>query len=521
MSPGARSVNGARALLETLKASGVEVCFANPGTSEMQLVAALDEVDGIRAVLGLFEGVVTGAADGYGRMADKPAVTLLHLGPGLANGLANLHNARRGGSPIVNLVGDHADYHLYLNSPLTSDIEGLARPVSDWVYRATSADDLAEAGAAAVAIAHEGAGRIATMIVPANHAWSGDAISAPPRPTDAPATVAPDVIERAARALRSARMPCLFIGGRALREDAMLAAGRVATATGARIVCETFATRHQRGAGRVAVEKLPYFGEEAQAFLAKFDAIVYCGADAPMSFFAYPEKPSILAPDTALSVRLASKRQNHLHALSALADALGAPAETDRLQRAGTSPVEEGKLTPVNAGAIIAEMLPDDAIVSDEGATSSFAAFAQSAGAARHDWLQLTGGAIGQGLPVAVGAAIACPNRKVIALQADGSAMYTNQALWTMARERLDIVTILFNNRSYAILNIEMTRVGAQTPGPKAKAMLNLREPDIQWRTLAESMGVEATTVTTTEEFRASLGRALARKGPVLIEAMI
>jgi acetolactate synthase-1/2/3 large subunit len=240
-----------------------------------------------------------------------------------------------------------------------------------------------------------------------------------------------------------------------------------------------------------------------------------------MSFFAYPEKPSILAPDTALSVRLASKRQNHLHALSALADALGAPAETDRLQRAGTSPVEEGKLTPVNAGAIIAEMLPDDAIVSDEGATSSFAAFAQSAGAARHDWLQLTGGAIGQGLPVAVGAAIACPNRKVIALQADGSAMYTNQALWTMARERLDIVTILFNNRSYAILNIEMTRVGAQTPGPKAKAMLNLREPDIQWRTLAESMGVEATTVTTTEEFRASLGRALARKGPVLIEAMI
>lgn len=316
-------------------------------------------------------------------------------------------------------------------------------------------------------------------------------------------------------------MPCLFIGGRALREDAMLAAGRVATATGARIVCETFATRHQRGAGRVAVEKLPYFGEEAQAFLAKFDAIVYCGADAPVSFFAYPEKPSILAPDTALSVRLASKRQNHLHALSALADALGAPAETDRLQRAGTSPVEEGKLTPVNAGAIIAEMLPDDAIVSDEGATSSFAAFAQSAGAARHDWLQLTGGAIGQGLPVAVGAAIACPNRKVIALQADGSAMYTNQALWTMARERLDIVTILFNNRSYAILNIEMTRVGAQTPGPKAKAMLNLREPDIQWRILAESMGVEATTVTTTEEFRASLGRALARKGPVLIEAMI
>jgi len=512
-------LNGARALLETLKASGVEVCFANPGTSEMQLVAALDEVDGIRAVLGLFEGVVTGAADGYGRMADKPAVTLLHLGPGLANGLANLHNAHRGRSPIVNLVGDHADYHLHLNSPLTSDIEGLARPVSDWVYRARSADDLAEAGATAVAIAQKA--QIATLIVPANHAWAGDALPVPPLPREAPAKIGPQAIDQAARILRDATSPCLFLGGRALREEALLAAGRVAAATGARIVCETFAARHQRGAGRVAAEKLPYFGEEAEAFLAGFDAMVYCGADAPVSFFAYPGKPSLLAPQAASTARLASKQQDHVHALSALADALGAPSDAARLQAAGTPPAEEGRLTPINAGAIIAELLPDNAIVCDEGATSSFAAFAQSAGAARHDWLQLTGGAIGQGLPVAVGAAIACPDRKVVALQADGSAMYTNQALWTMARERLDIVTILFNNRSYAILNIEMARVGAQSPGPKAEAMLNLREPDIQWRTLAESMGVPSTTVRTSQEFRTSLAAAIAGSGPTLIELMI
>ena len=515
-------MNGAEAFVETLAAAGVEVCFANPGTSEMQLVAAVDRQHGMRAVLGLFEGVVTGAADGYGRMADKPAVTLLHLGPGLGNGLANLHNARKAGSPIVNMVGEHATYHKHFNAPLTSDTEGVARPMSDWVRTSTSERDLAHAGAEAFAVAQSYPGKVATVIVPANHAWTeGSSAVAPLAAAPAPQTTA-ETIAAAAAALKDGEGPkCLFLGGRALREGALIEAGRIAAATGCRLVAETFATRHQRGAGRVAVEKLPYFGEQAQAFLAEFKTIVFCGTEPPVSFFAYPGKPSWLSPDGAALVRLASLREDADHALAGLAKALNAPAEPALVQPPTSYVPTPGKLSSSSIGAVLAAQLPENAIVSDEGATQGGASMLMCAGAARHDWLQLTGGAIGQGLPLAVGAAVACPDRKVIALHGDGGAMYTCQALWTMAREALDVTTIILNNGSYAILNIELMRVGVQNPGPKALSMLDLTNPGINWTQISQGMGVPAVRCETAEEFDAALKDALAAKGPRLIEAML
>jgi acetolactate synthase-1/2/3 large subunit len=514
-------MHGAEAFIDTLARCGVEVCFANPGTSEMQLVAAIDRQEGMRAVLGLFEGVVTGAADGYGRMAGKPAVTLLHLGPGLGNGLANLHNARRAGSPIINMVGDHATYHLHYDAPLTSDAVGVARPMSDWVRVSRSERDLAQAGAEAFAVAQSYPGKIATVVVPADHAWTEGSATAEPQPASPAAQAPAAAIEAAATALKGEGPKCLFLGGRALREDTLRAAGRIAAATGARLVCETFPARLQRGAGRVAIEKLPYFGEQAQAFLKDFATIVFVGAEPPVSFFAYPGKPSWLSPEGATLVRLASMREDAGHALAALAEALDAPADPASLQPAQLPQVPEGALTMASIGAVVAELMPQDAIVSDEATTCSAAIFAMTEGAKPHDWLSITGGAIGQGLPVAVGAAVACPERRVLALQADGSGMYTNQALWTMAREKLDVVTVLLNNGSYAILNIELRRVGVQNPGPKALSMLDLKHPEIDWTRIAEGMGVPAVRVETTQAFREALAEALAAKGPRLIEAML
>lgn len=515
-------MNGAEALIATLNQCGVEVCFANPGTSEMQLVAAIDKQHGMRAILGLFEGVVTGAADGYARMAEKPAVTLLHLGPGLGNGLANLHNARKAATPMINMVGDHATYHRHFNAPLTSDVEGVARPMSDWLRTSTSQRDLPQAGAEAFAAAMQYPGQIATVIVPADHAWNEGSAEVAALAPHAPPRAPESVIAEAAAALRDAGGPtALFLGGPALRGAALEQAGRIAAATGARLICETFTARWQRGEGRVPVERLPYFGEQAQAYLADFKTIVFAGCEPPVSFFAYPGKASWLSPEGARLVRLASLREDANAALAGLADALGAPAEPAIRQQRAVFPSEGGKLTPANLGAILAELMPEDAIVSDESATAGFAALGFTSGARRHDWLMLTGGSIGQGLPLAAGAAVACPDRKVIALQADGSGMYTCQALWTMAREKLDVTTIILNNGSYAILNIELMRVGVQNPGPKALSMLDLRNPALDWCAISVGMGVPARRAETAEEFREALAEALAHKGPRLIEAMI
>ncbi len=514
-------MNGAEALIQTLCDSGIEVCFANPGTSEMQLVAAVDKQPKLRAILGLYEGVVSGAADGYGRMADKPAATILHLGPGLANAASNLHNARRALSPVVNIVGDHATDHLKYDAPLTSDIESLARPVSDWVRTSVKSSELTAAGAEAVVAALEYPGRIATLIVPADQAWTDGVQASPALGHPGASRVSDKAISEAAKALGKKGAAALFLGGRALRKEALDEAGRIAAATGARLLCETFATRLQRGAGRVAVERLPYFGEMATDLLKDFSHIVFIGAKPPVSFFAYPGKPGWLAPHNVELIELASPRDDAVDTLRRLADALNAPAEPAAVQPKVTPPIADGKLDAQSVGAVLASLMPENAIVIDEAVTAGLGIYPMTQGAAKHDWLMLTGGSIGDGLPLAIGAAVACPKRKVIALEADGSAMYTNQALWTMAREDLDVTTVLLNNGSYAILNVEFARVGVSAPGPKARSLLDLTKPAIDWVSISEGMGVPAVVADTVAGFQKALAEALASDGPHLVEAVI
>ena len=513
-------MNGADALVATLASQGVRACFANPGTSELHLVAALDRRDDVRAMLGLFEGVVTGAADGYGRMADAPAMTLLHLGPGFANGLANLHNARRARTPIINVVGDHAVAHLPLDAPLTSDIAGLAAPMSDWVRTSTSPDDLALAGSEAVATARGYPGRVTTLIAPADHAWGPSSGPADAIDAQAAPRAGDGAVDAAAAALRAGKANCLFLGGRALRGKALEAAGRIGAATGARLVCETFPARVERGAGRVAVERLPYFGDAAIAALDGTDTVVIAGAPEPVSFFAYEGQPSRLLPPDATVVTLADPRTDVEDALTRLAEALDAPAART-VARAAAERIDDGPLTPGSLAAVHAAAIPEQAIVSDESATSGLPSFLATTASAPHDWLTLTGGAIGQGLPLAIGAATACPDRKVLALQADGGGMYTVQSLWTMAREQLDVTAVIFNNGSYAILNIELARVGIDAPGDTARALLDLTRPAIDWTALSNALGVPAVRATTVTEYEAALADAIAAPGPRLVEAVM
>jgi len=514
-------MNGAEKLLETLVASGVEVCFSNPGTSEMQLVSAIGNNAGMRAILCLFEGVVSGAADGYARMSDKPALTLLHVGSGFSNSMANLHNARRAHSPLVNVVGDHATYHLKYDAPLTSDVPAHASICSDWVKVSTSADDLAASGAEAVQASMNGAGKTATLIAPANHAWEEATQTTEIQPLPVPAAPPAANIAAAAAALSSGKASALLLGGKALREDSLATAGRISKASGARVLGETFAARMQRGAGRYAVERLQYFSEHVSAQLAGIEQIILVGATAPVSFFAYPGKESWLIPDGCEIFELAGADQDLSAALEALADRLGADADADTTPIAPPFPPPAGPLTPIAIGQTLTLLMPEDAIVSDEANTCGLGIFPATENARPHDWLMLTGGAIGQGLPLSLGAAVACPDRKVIALQADGSAMYTVQALWSMARENSDVTVVIMNNRSYAILNIELARVGADQPTPKTLSMLDLSRPDIDWVAVAEGMGVPASRANDADEFHRQFADAMEGQGPCLIEAMV
>jgi acetolactate synthase-1/2/3 large subunit len=514
-------MNGAESLVRTLVDSGVEVCFSNPGTSEMHFVAALDQVEGMRAVLGLFEGVVTGMADGYARMAEKPAATLLHLGPGLANGLANLHNARRASSPVVNIVGDHATSHAQYDAPLASDIVGFARTVSGWVHTSTSSKSVAADGARAVQASMQPPGQIATLILPADTAWL-DAEHAAPRLPIAPASVVSDqAVDAAVRALRNGATTAIVIRGAALNERGLVAAGRLAAATGARLLCDTFTARVQRGAGRVIVERLPYFAEQIVDTLAGVRQLILVGAKPPVSFFAYPGKKSWCTPDDTDIIYLAHPHEDGVSALEAVAEALRAPAQPANRAEHRVEDASGGKLDQFSVGRVIARYLPEHAIVSDESATSGIGPAIALATAAPHDHLSLTGGSIGQGLPLAAGAAIACPDRKVVCLHGDGGAMYTLQALWTQARERLDVTTVIFANHAYSILMIELMRVGAEQAGPKARSMLDLRDPELDWVQLASGMGVEAVRVSTVEAFADAFGSAMRQRGPRLIEVMI
>jgi acetolactate synthase-1/2/3 large subunit len=512
---------GAECLLRTLLANGVDLCLMNPGTSEMQFVSALDGVPEMRGVLGLFEGVCSGAADGYARMAGKPAATLLHLGPGLANALSNLHNARKALSPVVNIVGEHSTAHLRHDAPLTADIEAFARPVSGWVRTLESAAQMGEAASAAVAAALGPPGKVATLIVPADFSWSeagepGGAASRPARPL-------PDSeqLRAAAGALRSGQRAGLILGGAALQAGGLRAAQRLRAATGARVLAHRYAARTARGAGVPSVERIPYFPEAAQALLAGFERLILVEARPPVSFFGYPGVRSTLAPENCVFDVLASDSQDGAGALEWLADELGAPQAESASENSPRPELPGGE--PLTAGAIgraVAALLPEGAIVSDESVSSSEAIWPHLAGAAMHDHLPVTGGSIGQGLPVALGAALACPFRKVVALEADGSAMYSLQALWTMARERLDVTVVILANRRYRILDIEMQRTGAGAVGPRAEEMIDLTDPEPNWVKLAQGLGLDAVRAATANEFIREFGAAIEVRGPRLIEAM-
>jgi acetolactate synthase-1/2/3 large subunit len=514
-------MNGAESLIHTLHQAGLEICFTNPGTTELQIVAALDAVPGMRAVLGLFEGVCTGAADGYARMAGHPACTLLHLGPGMANGIANLHNARRARSPVVNLVGDHPTWHVANDPPLASDIESLARPISKWVKTAKNAADLAGDAAEAVAQAAARPAGVATLIVPADCAW-GETVGRPAPVAWSPSLPVEDAaLAQAAQALRGAGTSALLLGGEALSERGLLFAQRIAAARGCRLMAETFVARLERGPGLPAVEKLPYFPEQFAAALGGVARLVLIGATEPVAFFGYPASSSRPVPQSCRIQALAGPEHDACAALEALAERVGAPLLLPAAPAAERPPLPSGALDPSSLGAALAALEPQDAIVVDEALTSGMPYWLASGRAVRTTYLALTGGAIGHGLPCAVGAALACPGRPVISLQADGSGLYTAQALWTMAREQLDVTVVICANREYRILRVELARAGFPQAGGHARAVTSLRDPEIDWVALGRGMGVPAARVETADALVAKLTRAFAEPGPHLIEAVL
>ena len=513
-------MNGAECLLRTLLANEIDLCLMNPGTSEMQFVSALDRVPGMRGVLGLFEGVCSGAADGYARMTGKPAATLLHLGPGLANALANFHNARKAHSPVVNIVGEHSTQHLGFDAPLTADIEAFARPVSGWVRTLGRASAMGEAASAAVCAALGPPGQVASLIVPADFSWSeaGEPGSAASRPVRSLPTS--DRVRETAALLRSGRSVGLLLSGTALQERGLRAADRIRAATGTRVFANRNSGRMARGGDVPLAERIPYFPEAAQKLLGGFERLILVEAKPPVSFFGYPGLRSTLAPEGCGFDILAREDQDGVSALELLAEELGAYKGTVLARIGPTLPHGEA-LSASAIGRAVGALVPEGAIFSDETVSCNEQIWPHLAGAPKHDHLPVSGGSIGQGLPVALGAALACPDRKVVALEADGSAMYTLQSLWTMARERSDVTIVILANRRYRILDVEMARTGAGAVGPRADEMLDLTRPAPDWVRLAEGFGVEASRAANADEFIGQFASAMRQHGPRMIEAVL
>lgn len=511
-------MNGAESLVRTLVSGGVDACFANPGTSEIHIVAALDRITEMRCVLGLFEGVVTGAADGYARMAEKPACTLLHLGPGLGNGLANLHNARRAQVPIINLIGQHATYHLPYDTPLTSDIEGIARPCSKWVRTSRASSETGRDAADAVVAARTAPGQIATLIVPADVAWSeGGSVAPVPRPPKPPMPKA-EAIESAAAMLRSGLRTAILMAGNALYGEGLVTAGRIAAATGAKLLAPYPLTRLRRGAGLPRVDRVQYVLEQGMEQFKEFRQLILVGAQAPVAYFAYPGKSSsFTSPECAVHI-LAEPGEDYVGALEGLAAAISLRDGQVAAEKAERPAMPSGEITLPGLAAAVGALLPEDAIVVDESMTSGRGLMATTKGAPPHDWLTNTGGSIGIAMPLAVGAAVACPDRRVLCLSADGSGMYTLQALWTMAREGLNVTTVVFANHDYAVLKREFSYLGSGAPGTRAASMFEIGRPDLDWTLMAKGMGVPATRVTSLDAFGRALQAGLEGDGPSLIE---
>ncbi len=514
-------MNGAERLVKTAMELGVDVCFANPGTTELPVVMALDSIPGIKAILGLFEGVCTGAADGYGRMLDRPAMTLLHLGPGLANGIANLHNARRGKSPVLNVIGEHATWHQDADPPLAMDIEGLAKTVSGWWRTCGSAENIP--GDISEAIGAAQLGQVATLIVP-NDYQLAEVKGRPVKKTGIPFDpIEPASIDAVAARLRKFRRVALLLGGRALRKPGLETAARIKGAIGCSLLASTLPGYMESGSGLPLVQRVPYFPEQASASLSGYEAVLLAGAPEPVTFFGYPGVKSRILSDEQEKIRLCTDRQNVVEALTFLADALSAPKrlKADLFESGRRPTLIPGELTAEKACIALAAVQPENAIIVDEAVTTRYSYLTYSPGLPPHTVLPISGGSIGFGIPCATGAAVACPDRPVIDFQADGSALYTVQALWTQAREGLHVTTLICSNRSYRILQMELHRAGVTSMGPNAKRLSELKEPGVDWVSVARGFGVPGVTVSTAEALASELGRALAEPGPHLIEMLL
>jgi acetolactate synthase I/II/III large subunit len=511
-------MNGAESLVRTLVAGGVGTCFTNPGTSEMHIVAALDREPGIRCVLALFEGVVTGAADGYARMTGKPACTLLHLGPGLANGLANLHNAKRAQVPIVNIVGQHPADHLRHNTPLTSDIEGTARPYSHWLRTSNIPSELGHDVSDAILTARTPPGQIATLIVSADAAWGENGRISEAHAVQKAPLPANDRIERAARMLRAGLPTALLISGDGLYGKGLSASARIAQGKNAKLFAPYPFARVERGAGRAVLERIPYVLEQAVDRLKEFRQLILVGASAPVAYFASPGKNSVLISPECEIFRMTRPEEDCAGSLAALEAALGLPGSPGLVERGDRPAVPSGQITLQGLAVAIAATLPENSIVIDESMTSGRGIMAATAGSSRHDLLSNTGGSIGIAMPLAVGAAVACPDRRVLCLSADGSGMYSSQALWTMAREGLKITTVIFANRAYGVLKREFSNLGIGEPGPRARDLFEIGRPDLDWVSLARGMGVPAKRIASLDTFADALRVGFDSEGPSLIE---
>lgn len=515
-------MNGATALIETLADCGVELCIANPGTSEMHLVQALDNVPRMKSVLALFEGVCTGAADGYGRMTGKPAATLLHLGPGMANGIANLHNARRANSPIINIIGNHPHYHTGFDAPLTSDIDTLARNFSCWIKSDSTAGTLAQDGADAfTATLRQTAGstgQIATLIMGADAAWGESAGKVMPNAVPNRSTVSESAVETIGKILSGSGKTMLLLEHHATTPQALEMASRIASKTGCALMTGTFPGRVDGGPGRIAVPRLPYFPEQILQTLQGVENLILVGGQIPASFFAYKGIPGQLIPEACRVSRLCHIEEDADDALSRLAERVGAEQAPMTLFEKKDIPKPTGELGNKSIIQAVASTMPEDVIVcTDSGGGNAAYPYCQNT--ARNSWLSLTGGAIGQGGPCATGAALACPDQPVLALLGDGGAAYTNQCFWTQAREGLNVTTVIFANRSYNILNVEYARLGVSNPGKIASSLFDIGNPAINWVDMARSFGVPGAEANTAEELTRLLEQSYETPGPFLIQA--
>ncbi|MGE3247749.1 MAG: acetolactate synthase large subunit [Beijerinckiaceae bacterium] len=518
------AMTGAQSLLETLVGCGVDACFANPGTSELHLVAALQNDKRMRSVLCLFEGVASGAADGYSRMTGKPAATLLHLGPGLSNAWANLHNARKAQTPVVNIVGEHATWHLPLGASLTSDLVGLSHTISHWTKVSESTAAIGADAAEAVKKSLENGGQIATLVLPADHTWSEGGVAAAPRAPEPDRKISDAEIGKAAAILTSGRKVGVLVTGSSLIGESREACTRIAAKTGATFFCHGLNRQMERGEGRMEFKRLSGWGQETLQVLAAYDDLIIVGTGQPVLSFAHPTFQSVLVPETVQKLHLGEPEDDLAGALVALAEAVGKPdpaAVEALLVKREVCELASGTLNAESIGRAINRFMPENAIISDEAGTGGGPTYPFTAKGPAHDALFLTGGSIGQALPVALGAAIACPDRKVLCLHADGGAMYTLQALWSIAREKCDVTTVIFSNRRYGILIRSVGMYAIPGLGNQVPDLFDLSNPDIGWAKLAEGMGVEGHTCRTAEEFNTVFEDCMKRKGPQLIEAVI